>query len=239
MHHAHGRVGLVDVLAARAAGAKGVDAQIGRVEPDGLGLVGFGHHGHGAGAGVDAALGFGGGHALHAVAARFELQCAVNVVTFDAQHDFLVTPQLGRVFADDLDLPAHAVGVAHVHAREVARKQRRFITTRARPDFDKRVACVVGVFGQQQALQFVFELPQLGGGSGDFFLRHFRHLRVGQHLARSGQVGFALHKTGIAAGDLGDLRMFARQHAVLRHVGHDVFAREQKIQFAQTLRIAF
>jgi hypothetical protein len=32
--------------------------------------------------------------------------------------------------------------------------------------------------------------------------------------------------------------MFAREHAVLRHVGHDVFAREQEVQFAQALRIA-
>jgi hypothetical protein len=33
---AHGRVGLVDVLATRAAGAEGVDAQVGRVDRDGL-----------------------------------------------------------------------------------------------------------------------------------------------------------------------------------------------------------
>jgi hypothetical protein len=78
------------VLPARAAGAEGVDAQLRRVERDGLVLIGFGHHGHGAGAGVDAALGFGGGHTLHAVAARFELECAVHVIALYAQHDFLV-----------------------------------------------------------------------------------------------------------------------------------------------------
>jgi hypothetical protein len=71
---ADGAVGLVDVLAAGAAGAEGVDAQLGRVELHFLGLVGLGHHGHGAGAGVDAALAFGGRHALHAVAAGFEAQ---------------------------------------------------------------------------------------------------------------------------------------------------------------------
>ncbi len=42
VHHAHGRVGLVDVLAAGAAGAEGVDAQVGRVERDGLGSSGSG-----------------------------------------------------------------------------------------------------------------------------------------------------------------------------------------------------
>ena len=73
--HAHGRIRFVDVLAAGAAGAEGVDAQVGRVQRDSGGRVGLGHHGHGAGAGVDAPLGFGGiRHALHAVAARFKAQ---------------------------------------------------------------------------------------------------------------------------------------------------------------------
>jgi hypothetical protein len=67
-------VGLVDVLAAGAAGAEGVDAQLGRVELHLLGLVGLGHHGHRAGAGVDASLALGGRHALHAVAAGLEAQ---------------------------------------------------------------------------------------------------------------------------------------------------------------------
>jgi hypothetical protein len=59
VHHAHRRIGLVDVLAAGAAGAKGVDAQIGRVERDGFGLIRLGHHRHRGGAGVDAALRLG------------------------------------------------------------------------------------------------------------------------------------------------------------------------------------
>ena len=71
-------VGLVDVLAAGAAGAEGVDAQLGRVERDLLGLVGLGQHRDRAGAGVDAALGLGRRHALHAVAAGFELELRVD-----------------------------------------------------------------------------------------------------------------------------------------------------------------
>jgi hypothetical protein len=42
VHHAHRRIGLVDVLAAGAAGAEGVDAQVGRVERDGLDSSGSG-----------------------------------------------------------------------------------------------------------------------------------------------------------------------------------------------------
>ena len=76
-------VGLVDVLAAGAAGAEGVDAQLGRVERDLLGLVGLGQHGDGAGAGVDAALRLGDRHALHAMAARLELQLRIDRVALD------------------------------------------------------------------------------------------------------------------------------------------------------------
>jgi hypothetical protein len=58
----------------------------------------------------------------------------------------------------------------------------------------KGVARVVGIARQQQALQLGVELGQLGLGAGDFVLRHVRHVRVGQHLARGGQVGLALHR---------------------------------------------
>ena len=70
----HRRVGLVDVLPAGTAGAVGVNAQVGRVDLDGLRLIGFGQHCHGAGASVDAPLGLGGRYALHAVSARLKLE---------------------------------------------------------------------------------------------------------------------------------------------------------------------
>ena len=238
VHHAHGRVRLVDVLPTRAAGAEGVDAQVRRVQRDGLVLVGLGHHGHGAGAGVDAALGFGGGHALHAVAARFELERTVNVVAFDAQHDFLVAAQLAFVGAHHLHLPALGGGIAGVHAGEVACEQSRLVTARACADFNERVACVVRVLGQQQALQFIFQLYQLSLAACDFFLRHLGHVGVGQHLAGTGQVGLALLVAGVAACDLRHLGVLDGDAPVLSHVAHDVFAREQEVQLAQALCIA-
>ena len=107
---------------------------------------------------MDAALRFGGGHALHAVAAGFELERAVHMVACNAQHDFLVAAQLAFVGAHHLHLPALGGGVAGVHAGQIACEQRGFVTARAGADFHERVARVVGVFGQQQALQFVFQL---------------------------------------------------------------------------------
>ena len=80
-HDAGGQVGdthcgvsFVDVLSTGAAGAEGVDAQVRRVDLDGLRFVGFGQHRHRAGAGVDAPLRFGRRHTLHAMAARLKLE---------------------------------------------------------------------------------------------------------------------------------------------------------------------
>ncbi len=235
------------MLAARAAGAEGVDAQVRRVQRDGLVLVGLGHHRHGAGAGVDAALRLGGGHALHAVASGFELERAVHTATggarpglaLDAQHHFLVAADFALVGTHDLNLPAHGGGVARVHARQVAREQGGFVAARAGADFDEGVALVVGVFGQQQALQLVLQLHQFGLCGVDFLLRHLGHVGVFQHLPRAGQVGLTLLVAGVAARDLGDLGMLARNAAVLLHVRHDVFAREQEVEFLQALRVAF
>ena len=70
---AHRAVGRVDRLAAGARGAEDVDAQVLVVDLD-VDLLGLGQHGHGRGRGVDAALGLGRRHALHAVHAGFELE---------------------------------------------------------------------------------------------------------------------------------------------------------------------
>src|SRR5664280_282858 len=90
MRDADRAVGFVDVLAAGAAGAKGVDAQLARIERQLLGLVWLGEGGDGASAGVDAPLRLGGGDPLHAVAARLELELGIDRVTADSKHRFLV-----------------------------------------------------------------------------------------------------------------------------------------------------
>ena len=54
-----------------------------------LDLLGLGQHGDRDGRGVDAALGLGLGHALHAVDAALELQPAVDAVALDQGDDLL------------------------------------------------------------------------------------------------------------------------------------------------------
>jgi hypothetical protein len=65
----------------------------------------------------------------------------------------LIAAQLGIAGRDDLDAPALALGVAGVHAQQVAGKQRRLVAAGAGADLEEDVALVVGVAGQQGGLQ--------------------------------------------------------------------------------------
>ena len=85
---AHGGVGGVDGLAAGAGRAEGVDAQILGFDLD-VDFVGFGKNGDGGGGSVNAALGFRGGHALHAMHAAFVFQLGIDFVALDGGDDFL------------------------------------------------------------------------------------------------------------------------------------------------------
>ena len=106
-------------------------------------LVRLGQHRHGAGRGVDAALGFGGRHALHAVRAGFELQLAVDVVAFDPGDDFFIAAVFAFVLREDLHPPAATLGVTRIHAEQVAGENRRLVATGAGTDFEEHVAAVV------------------------------------------------------------------------------------------------
>ena len=112
------------MLTTRSAGAVGVNAQVGRVDGHGLGFIGLCQHSHRASTGVNAALCFGGGHALHAVASRFKAQGAKHMVTLDANHHLFVATQLTGRFGHDFGAPAFALKKLGVHAKQVARKKR-------------------------------------------------------------------------------------------------------------------
>ena len=184
-------------------------------------------------------------HALHAVAAGLEAQRAVDPIAIDAQHHFLEAAELARRLAEHLGLPALAFGKTRVHAQQVAREQRGLVAAGAGADFEERRAGVVGVLGQQQALHFVFELPQFGLGVRDLLMGHRDHVGIlggaglGQHLARGRQIVFASAAAREAAGQLRDFGVLARQRHVLRHVGHDVLARQQEVELFEALGKAF
>ena len=207
-----------------------------------LRLIGLGQHGHGAGAGVDAALGFSGGHTLHAVAARFEFELPVDVVAFDAQHHFLVAAQVALVGRHHLHRPALALGVAGVHAGQIAREQGGFITARASADLQEGVASVVRVLGQQGGLQLRLQLCEVGLGLGDFFLGHGAHVKivrdVMQHLAGRDHIVGALGMAASHVAHAAHLGMLLREAAVALGVGGHLRVGQRGVQLVQSVRKA-
>ena len=242
MRHPNRRVGFVDVLTTGPAGAKGVNAHIGRVDRDRLRFVRLWHHRHGAGTGVYATLRLGGWHPLHPVPTRFKLQAAIDPLARDPNHHLFVPPQLTGGLTQQLGAPTLAVGVAQIHAQQVAGKQGRFIATRPGPDFHKRRSFIVRVARQQHALQLTAQALATQLGRCLLVLRHLAHVlfqsRVFQHLATVLQVGLGLLIRLPTLDHGGDLGVFARQLHEALDVAHDVRAGQQKIKFCQSLGMA-
>ena len=150
-----GGVGGVDALPARAGRAEDVDAQVVRVDGD-VDLLGLGQHEDAGRGGVDAALGLGDRHPLHAVHAALELQPgpdALVAARLDRDGDVLVAAEVGVDGVEDLGRPAAPLGVAQVHPQQVAGEQRRLLAALPRLDLEDDVLVVVGVAGQQQLAQ--------------------------------------------------------------------------------------
>ncbi len=199
MGDAHGRVGLVDVLAARPGRAKRVDADVLIADLD-LDVLDLGQDSDGGGRGVDAALRLGGGHALDAVDAGFELQTTEDPLARHRGHDLLVAARVAFGDGFDLDLPALALGVAGVHAEQVAGKDCRLVATGAGAHFQYGRGVFVGVARGQQQGDLALQLRQvrvqgrqlLGGHGGHFGVRG-HGLQV---LNLSAGAGQGLHRVG-------------------------------------------
>jgi hypothetical protein len=90
----HGAVRGVDVLPARAAGPVQVHPHV-PLPYDNIYLVRLWQHHHRRRAGVHAAVALGGGHALHAVHARLELEAAVHAAAAELRAGVLAAADLG------------------------------------------------------------------------------------------------------------------------------------------------
>ncbi len=233
---AHRRLGLVDVLAAGAGGAVDVDADILGADDHVADLVGLGHHRDGAGRGMDAPLRLGFRHPLHAVPAGLELEFRIHAAADQAHDHFLVAAQVGGVFGDQLDLPAVALCVAGVHAEQRPGEQRRFVAAGAGADFQKNVFLVVGILGQQRALQVFFQGQQVVASGADLLFAERFHLRVSQDLLGFGDVGFACAVALIEPDHRRQLGVLARQPAVAVQVAGRCFARQQGIELGKPAR---
>lgn len=165
---------------------------------------------------MDPALGFGFRHPLHAVRAGLELELGVDVVALDPGNHFLVATVLALVLRQRLDPPALALGVARIHAEQVAGEDRRLVATGAGTDLQEHVAAVVGILRQQHALQAVAEGGEAAARFGDLLLGEVAQLRVAVLEQRLGTLEVGLHLAVVAERqdhrfDLGVLAGIARK----------------------------
>src|SRR6185437_1511640 len=103
--------------------------------------------------GVNASLSLRGRHPLHAVSAGFEFQAREHTAAHHAADDFAIAAVLAGALAERLDLPPLALGIAAVHAQQIAAEEGGLIATGARADFQIDIALVALITRQQQALQ--------------------------------------------------------------------------------------
>ena len=228
------RVGLVDVLAAGAGGAEGVDAQLGRIEHHLVDRVGLGQHRHRAGRGVDAALRLGLGHALHAMAAGLELELRVRALPDDARDHFLVAAELGGALRNDLHLPALALGVARVHAEQVAGEKRRFVAAGAGAHLEEGVALVVRVLAA--AAPSAARLPAAPSRRAPSSAPRRRRTSspASAAMSRASPASRSACRYSWNRATTGrQLGVLARQAAELVQVARGVLGREQLVQFLQ------
>ena len=182
---AHGGVGGVDALPARAAGAEDLDAQVAGVDVD-LDVLGLGQHDHGGGGGVDAAGGLGDGHALHAVHAALVLEHGEGALALDLERDLLVAAVVVLVGGEDLDLEPLGLGVARVHARELAGEDAGLVAAGAGADLDDHVLAVVGVAREHAHADLLAELVDARRPVDELLLGEARASRRRRSRRRAG-----------------------------------------------------
>ena len=123
---------------------KFVDAVVVGLEVD-FHVFRFRKDGNSRGGCVNSSFGFRVGYALYSMSTTFVLQLAINRFAREGEHDFLETAQFCRTGGEDFQFPGFDLAVFFVHLEQVAREQRRFVTTRTGADFH-HAASPVGVF---------------------------------------------------------------------------------------------
>ena len=171
------RGGLVDMLAAGAAGAEHLHFDILGAQIHVHGLH-FRQHRHGGRGGVDPSAGLGLRDPLDPVDAGLKFQPGIGPVAGDHKVRLLDAAQLGLVVVEQTHLPAPAVGVHGVHAEERVGEEGALLAADAAADFHDDVLVVVGVPGQQQDFQLLLQLLQVLFGLGKFLLAQIPHVLV-------------------------------------------------------------
>ena len=171
-------VGGVDRLAAGPGRAIDVDAQILVVDLD-VDILGLGQNRDRRRRSVDASAAFGHRHALDAMDAAFELQAGEDAGTADRCDGFLVAADLGGAGGDQLELPALGLGIALIHAQQVAGEQSGLIAAGAGANLEHRGSVVGGVAREQLDRQRALGVGQPVADVVGLGRRHLLQLKLG------------------------------------------------------------
>jgi hypothetical protein len=136
----------------------------------------------------------------------------------DGDH-FLEAADFGRGGGDNLDAPALLLGVALVHAQEVAREERRFVAAGAGADFEHGGALVGGVAGEELEGELALGLGELLADLGHLLVGQGPHVGVAleAHLLERGEFGAQAADLARGLGDRLDLGIILGElHEVLR-----------------------
>src|SRR3546814_1807348 len=114
-----------------------------------------------SGGGVDTTAAFRDWHALNAMNPAFEFELGENARAGHAGDDFLETTHVRRAGGDRLYFPALLLGIAAVHAEEIARKKGSLVATCPGADFQHGGPSVRGIARPQLQCQRAFGLWQL------------------------------------------------------------------------------
>ncbi len=164
MSNANGGLGLIDFLTPRTSRPHGIDPEILVLDFD-VDFGGFGEDRHGGGTGVDAALRFGFGNALDAMAAALELQVHEGPFPGNRHDDFLEASHFRIPHFHDLHFPPLRFDVTGVHIEEIAGEEGGFLTAGPGADFHDQTSARRGISGCEEILEFGFENVCIATGS--------------------------------------------------------------------------
>ena len=117
MGQANGGIGFINMLTAGAGRTKGIHAQIGFINFDGILRICLRHNGNGASRGMDSTLRLGIGYPLNTMGSRLKLELRVHARAHNASNDFFVTTVIARTLTHYFDLPALRFGKLAVHTK--------------------------------------------------------------------------------------------------------------------------
>ncbi len=166
----------------------------------------------------------------------FVLELAVDLVAVDQRDDFFEPAHGGFAAGRDFKFPALRFAVARVHAENLGREQGCLIAPGAGANFEHHVLFVVGILGQQQNFELLFDLQFFGLELRHLLLRHGLQLGIRLLQHGTGLLKAILHLLPLAvfedgcldlASRLGDLAVLAgvADHGRIGHLaGHLVEA---------------